>query len=53
MPTNDIPKITIPHLQAKKENGEKIVALTAYDFPTARLEILWEWLYSAMRTQSL
>jgi 3-methyl-2-oxobutanoate hydroxymethyltransferase len=37
MPTNDIPKITIPHLQSKKENGEKIVALTAYDFPTARL----------------
>jgi len=37
MPINNIPKITIPHLQAKKENGEKIVALTAYDFPTARL----------------
>ncbi len=37
MPTNDIPKITIPYLQSKKENGEKIVALTAYDFPTARL----------------
>ncbi|KPJ70044.1 3-methyl-2-oxobutanoate hydroxymethyltransferase [candidate division WOR-1 bacterium DG_54_3] len=37
MSTNDIPKITIPHLQTKKENGEKIVALTAYDFPTARL----------------
>ncbi len=37
MPTNDIPKITIPYLQSKKENSEKIVALTAYDFPTARL----------------
>ncbi|MDH5742624.1 MAG: 3-methyl-2-oxobutanoate hydroxymethyltransferase [Candidatus Aminicenantes bacterium] len=37
MSTNNIPKITIPHLQTKKENGEKIVALTAYDFPTARL----------------
>jgi 3-methyl-2-oxobutanoate hydroxymethyltransferase len=37
MPRNIIPKVTIPYLQAKKFEGEKIVALTAYDFPTARL----------------
>lgn len=30
-------KVTIPGLQAKKGRGEKIVALTAYDFPTARI----------------
>jgi len=29
--------VTVPSLQKKKELGEKIVALTAYDFPTARL----------------
>jgi 3-methyl-2-oxobutanoate hydroxymethyltransferase len=27
--------VTIPYLQGKKESGEKIVALTAYDFPSA------------------
>jgi 3-methyl-2-oxobutanoate hydroxymethyltransferase len=27
--------VTIPHLLKKKARGEKIVALTAYDFPTA------------------
>ncbi len=27
--------VTIPFLQGKKERGEKIVALTAYDFPSA------------------
>jgi len=27
--------VTIPHLLEKKARGEKIVALTAYDFPTA------------------
>jgi 3-methyl-2-oxobutanoate hydroxymethyltransferase len=37
MPRNIIPKVTIPYLQTKKDEGEKIVALTAYDFPTARL----------------
>lgn len=37
MPQNSNLKVTIPYLQAKKEKGEKIVALTAYDFPTARL----------------
>jgi 3-methyl-2-oxobutanoate hydroxymethyltransferase len=37
MPRDTIPKVTIPYLQNKKDEGEKIVALTAYDFPTARL----------------
>ncbi len=37
MPRDIIPKVTIPYLQTKKDEGEKIVALTAYDFPTARL----------------
>jgi len=30
-------KITIPYLQAKKHKGERISALTAYDYATARL----------------
>ncbi len=30
-------RMTVPGLQAKKGRGEKIVALTAYDFPTARI----------------
>ncbi len=30
-------KVTVPSLRAKKEAGEKIVCLTAYDFPTARI----------------
>ena len=30
-------KVTIPGLQARKASGEKIVALTAYDYPTARI----------------
>jgi 3-methyl-2-oxobutanoate hydroxymethyltransferase len=29
--------VTIPHLRRKKELGEKIVALTAYDYPTAKI----------------
>ena len=29
--------VTVPGLMAKKQRGEKIVSLTAYDFPTARL----------------
>ncbi len=37
MSDEKIPKITIPHLLEKKRNGEKIVALTAYDFPTAKI----------------
>src|SRR5580765_4730379 len=30
-------KVTVQSLQAMKSRGEKIPALTAYDFPTARL----------------
>lgn len=30
-------RMTVPMLRAKKEAGEKIVALTAYDFPVARI----------------
>jgi 3-methyl-2-oxobutanoate hydroxymethyltransferase len=30
-------RMTIPGLRAKKEAGEKITALTAYDFPVARI----------------
>lgn len=30
-------RITLPILQKKKENGEKIAVLTAYDFPFAKL----------------
>ncbi|UCE42903.1 MAG: 3-methyl-2-oxobutanoate hydroxymethyltransferase [Candidatus Aminicenantes bacterium] len=37
MAEKKIPKITIPYLHAKKKQGEKIVALTAYDFPTAKI----------------
>ncbi|HUU36873.1 MAG TPA: 3-methyl-2-oxobutanoate hydroxymethyltransferase [Candidatus Desulfaltia sp.] len=29
------PAVTIPYLQGKKERGERIVALTAYDYPSA------------------
>ncbi len=38
MPDEKIQKITIPHLIAKKQQGEKIIALTAYDYPTAKIE---------------
>jgi 3-methyl-2-oxobutanoate hydroxymethyltransferase len=31
------PSVTVPDLQKKKDQGEKIVALTAYDYPTALL----------------
>lgn len=37
MPDKKPPKVTIPFLQAKKEKKEKIVAITAYDFPTAKI----------------
>lgn len=37
MPDEKIQKVTIPYLQAKKEKKEKIVALTAYDFPVAKI----------------
>jgi len=33
----DLPRVTIPVLQTMKSNGEKISALTAYDFPTAKI----------------
>jgi len=37
MPDKKIQKITIPFLKEKKKRGEKIIALTAYDFPTAKI----------------
>jgi len=37
MPNEKVQKVTIPFLQAKKNKKEKIVALTAYDYPTARI----------------
>lgn len=37
MTVQKIPKTTIPSLRAKKATGEKIVALTAYDFPIAKI----------------
>jgi 3-methyl-2-oxobutanoate hydroxymethyltransferase len=30
-------KVTVPGLRASKERGERLVCLTAYDYPTARL----------------
>jgi len=37
MPETIIQKVTIPSLRAKKEAEEKITALTAYDYPIARI----------------
>jgi 3-methyl-2-oxobutanoate hydroxymethyltransferase len=37
MPDNPIVSVTVPSLRKMKRQGEKIVALTAYDYPTARL----------------
>ncbi len=37
MPNEKIQKVTISQLKLKKEKGEKITALTAYDFPTAKI----------------
>jgi 3-methyl-2-oxobutanoate hydroxymethyltransferase len=37
MPEKSQSPVTVPWLQKKKEQGEKIVALTAYDFPTAKI----------------
>lgn len=37
MPDGKTEPVTIPSLRKKKEKNEKIVALTAYDFPTARI----------------
>ena len=31
------PKVTVRTLQARKDRGERITMLTAYDYPTARL----------------
>ena len=30
-------KVTAPSLKASKERGERMVCLTAYDYPTARI----------------
>src|SRR5918999_2501820 len=30
-------KVTVPSLRASKERGERLVCLTAYDYPTARI----------------
>ncbi|OLC55615.1 MAG: 3-methyl-2-oxobutanoate hydroxymethyltransferase [Acidobacteria bacterium 13_1_40CM_4_69_4] len=32
-----VPKVTVPDLRSAKGSGRKIVMLTAYDFPTARI----------------
>ncbi len=37
MPQPELEKRTVPRLAQKKINGEKITAVAAYDFPTARL----------------
>ena len=37
MADTPIDKITIPALQARKASGPKIVCLTAYDYPTAKI----------------
>ncbi len=37
MPNEKTQKKTIPFIQAKKEKKEKIVAITAYDFPVAKI----------------
>lgn len=37
MPDHKTAPVTIPALKKKKEKNEKIVALTAYDFPTAKI----------------
>ena len=37
MKEEPLPRMTVPGLQAKKKAGEAIVALTAYDYPTAEL----------------
>lgn len=37
MPEKTNQKVSIPYLQAKKDRKEKIVAITAYDFPIAKI----------------
>ncbi len=34
---HELPEVSIPMLQKKKRSGEKISALTAYDYPTAKI----------------
>src|SRR3712207_4879534 len=35
--TTQIENITVPFLRAAKERGERLVCLTAYDYPTGRV----------------
>jgi len=37
MPENKSQKVTVPHLLEMKGKGEKITAITAYDYPTAKI----------------
>ena len=37
MPDQPTVKITVPSIMARKTTGPKIVCLTAYDFPTAKI----------------
>ncbi len=37
MPQPEPEKVTVPALQARKARGEKVCAVTAYDFPSARV----------------
>jgi 3-methyl-2-oxobutanoate hydroxymethyltransferase len=37
MTKTSLPRVTIPSLQAMKAAGQRITALTAYDYPTARI----------------
>lgn len=37
MSKSDLPKVSVPALQEMKSRGEKITALTAYDYPTAKI----------------
>jgi len=37
MPEQPIEKVTVPSITARKKTGPKIVCLTAYDYPTAKI----------------
>jgi 3-methyl-2-oxobutanoate hydroxymethyltransferase len=37
MPEQPIDKVTVPSITARKKTGPKIVCLTAYDYPTAKI----------------
>jgi 3-methyl-2-oxobutanoate hydroxymethyltransferase len=37
MPEQSVTRLTVPIIQARKAAGEKIVVLTAYDYPTAEI----------------